>query len=410
MAQPGAAHPETLTDLTFSGASGTECENFIRFVKRKAFAEQKSRDNEWMAYFASTCFTGAALRWYESLDDDTQYNWKLLSKALLAKYPATYGEDIIPINPSPMSSGGHTPSPPVQDTRQYAAQPPVAPIAGGGYMPGSWLPMAAATPPPPPPKNQDPPSNMTIPAAPPPRANSTQPSAAFASKPVPARPSVTASSLLNAFRKLNLTGTHRGRISVRCDISAEDGYIARKITKESAGLLFGFHVVTKSVIDSLQVEFTQPPPKPPSAKPHIFKLLVGNNSSAKGFEFLGITWFERQPNYLGKGPGHTAYSHLAAVKGKEAWELESSYQNNDDGSYGDHDSDFNIVGKEIWRVSQSDGQISAWWSDYGGQLHELEFAVCLHDKELYFVSDYGEFAKLYGPSSYTRAKLVFEPL
>ncbi|KAG9032382.1 hypothetical protein FS837_002746 [Tulasnella sp. UAMH 9824] len=245
---------------------------------------------------------------------------------------------------------------------------------------------------------------MNIPAAPPPRTSSTQ------SRPppaAPARPPVNVASLVNSLRKLNLTGTHRGRISVRCDLSSEDGYIARKITKESSGLLFGFHVVTKSVIDALQVEFTQPSGKPSDSKPYILKLL---NSSAKGFEFLGITWFERQPNYLGKGPGHTAYSHLTAVKGKESWELETSYQNNDDGSYGDHDSDFNIVGKEIWKVSQTDGSISGWWSDYGGQLHELEFAVCLHDKELYFVSDYGEFAKLYGPSSYTKAKLVFELL
>ncbi|KAG8899728.1 hypothetical protein FRC00_001024, partial [Tulasnella sp. 408] len=169
---PGVAHPEILNDLTFSGASGTECENFIRFVKRKAFSEQKSRDNEWMAYFASTCFTGAALRWFESLDDDTQYNWKLLSKALLAKYPATYGEDIIPTNSTSTSSAANTPQPPAQNTTAYPNQPPTASYTGNVYMPGAWMPTGPAAPPPPP-RIPGPPSNMNIPAAPPPRTSST---------------------------------------------------------------------------------------------------------------------------------------------------------------------------------------------------------------------------------------------
>ncbi|KAG8974691.1 hypothetical protein FRB90_009722, partial [Tulasnella sp. 427] len=323
------------------------------------------------------------------------------------------GRPMPPLPPNASRDVGPPPGwgPPQQGWGKWGPPPPLRegsqPPPPNGSMPGSWAAFSAAAAPPPPPSKQ-PSFSMTIPAAPPPQSAArevdSQPKRAQ-----PAGPRTTnpfSKSLLNSFLRLNLSGPQRGRIFVRCDDASESGYVARKITDKSAGPLYGFHVVTKSPAEALQVEFTPPSGKQSDIKPYVFKML---NSSEKGFEFLGATWFERQPNYLGKGPGHTAYSHLTGVAGKESHELTSSYVNNDDGSYGDHDSDFDIVGKEIWKVSE-DGVISAWWSDYGGKSHQLEIAVCLHDKEVYFVSDYSEFAKLYGPTSYTRAKLTFEQL
>lgn len=81
-------------DLIFTGG-GEECEMFIVSVKKQAFRAGKATDNAWSAQFAGTCFAGAALRWYEGLDDVTQNDWGLLRKALLARYPAAKSDSII---------------------------------------------------------------------------------------------------------------------------------------------------------------------------------------------------------------------------------------------------------------------------------------------------------------------------
>lgn len=59
-------------------------------VKKEAFARGKLRDDEWVAGFVETHIGGAALRWFETLDDETQSSWKLLKRALLAQYPPDY--------------------------------------------------------------------------------------------------------------------------------------------------------------------------------------------------------------------------------------------------------------------------------------------------------------------------------
>ncbi|KAG8982464.1 hypothetical protein FRB90_006770, partial [Tulasnella sp. 427] len=74
--------------IVFQGKDGTEAENLIRSVKAHAFKLGKQRDNDWMAAFASICFAGNALRWFETLDQATQLDWKLLSAAILVQYPA----------------------------------------------------------------------------------------------------------------------------------------------------------------------------------------------------------------------------------------------------------------------------------------------------------------------------------
>lgn len=74
--------------VKFYDRSGEECESFIREVRKVAFREGKSRDTNWMADFASTCFFGQALRWYEALDLSVRCDWEGLKRALLEKYPS----------------------------------------------------------------------------------------------------------------------------------------------------------------------------------------------------------------------------------------------------------------------------------------------------------------------------------
>jgi len=82
--------------LLFRGNDGTECELFISAVRLKALGEGKARDNEWMADFAAACMVGPALRWFETLDEITQGDWRLLRRALLDKYPQSVSGGIVP--------------------------------------------------------------------------------------------------------------------------------------------------------------------------------------------------------------------------------------------------------------------------------------------------------------------------
>lgn len=75
------------SDVFFDGSDAADCERFFLAVKRRAFAEGKQNDDQWVAQYAATCTPGAALRWYERLDDHGQASWKLLRRALLDRYP-----------------------------------------------------------------------------------------------------------------------------------------------------------------------------------------------------------------------------------------------------------------------------------------------------------------------------------
>ncbi|KIO30515.1 hypothetical protein M407DRAFT_242168 [Tulasnella calospora MUT 4182] len=63
------------------------CDDFLRAVRKAAFDKGKHKDGDWMAGYASTCFAGEALRWYEGLDDDVQDDWKQLRTAMLERFP-----------------------------------------------------------------------------------------------------------------------------------------------------------------------------------------------------------------------------------------------------------------------------------------------------------------------------------
>lgn len=72
--------------IIFRGEPSEEIEDFVRQIRAEVFERGKSRDDEWIADFAATCFTGNALWWYENLSPDIQGSWTLLRQALLAKY------------------------------------------------------------------------------------------------------------------------------------------------------------------------------------------------------------------------------------------------------------------------------------------------------------------------------------
>ncbi|KAG9040643.1 hypothetical protein FS837_000367 [Tulasnella sp. UAMH 9824] len=122
--------------VSFRGQDGNEAEEFIQAVRRAAFNANKDRDDEWMARFASTCMSGKALRWYESLDDDVQDSWKRLRKAILARYPPADEHSIVP-------SASAAPAAP-------AAPPPAAAAWPSSFPEVDPAPLAAAPPAPPP--------------------------------------------------------------------------------------------------------------------------------------------------------------------------------------------------------------------------------------------------------------------
>lgn len=71
----------------FNGTDGSEAERFVTAIRRRAFALGKQKETVWIADYAATCFEGPAVRWFETLDDEVQEDWKLLRRALLQRWP-----------------------------------------------------------------------------------------------------------------------------------------------------------------------------------------------------------------------------------------------------------------------------------------------------------------------------------
>ncbi|KIO16992.1 hypothetical protein M407DRAFT_33362 [Tulasnella calospora MUT 4182] len=74
----------------FKGGSETDCEEFIRFVYTYAFDKGKAKDNNWIAAFAATRFSGPVLRWFARLSPDARTDWLALQVALLDEYHSDY--------------------------------------------------------------------------------------------------------------------------------------------------------------------------------------------------------------------------------------------------------------------------------------------------------------------------------
>ncbi|KAG8964270.1 hypothetical protein FRC00_002958 [Tulasnella sp. 408] len=73
--------------ISFAGAPNETAAAFIQAVQRIAFMQNRVKDDEWIAEYASACFSDSALMWYLTLDEDTQTNWKKLRLALAQRYP-----------------------------------------------------------------------------------------------------------------------------------------------------------------------------------------------------------------------------------------------------------------------------------------------------------------------------------
>lgn len=73
-------------DIIFSGDGGLTCHQFIRGIRKGALESGHLNNDEWTAGYASIRFEGEALKWFESLDDETQTSWKLLRLAILSHY------------------------------------------------------------------------------------------------------------------------------------------------------------------------------------------------------------------------------------------------------------------------------------------------------------------------------------
>ncbi|KIO29358.1 hypothetical protein M407DRAFT_21584 [Tulasnella calospora MUT 4182] len=78
----------------------------------RAFSKGKQTDNAWIAQFVSACLERKALRWYESLDRETQNDWDLLKRAILEEYKeASLPPSIVPTSAPALKSSDHGPIP-----------------------------------------------------------------------------------------------------------------------------------------------------------------------------------------------------------------------------------------------------------------------------------------------------------
>ncbi|KAG8989037.1 hypothetical protein FRB90_002438 [Tulasnella sp. 427] len=125
-------------ELVFRGIDATECEGFIRSIRRVALSKERQHDNAWIALYASSCFAGGALRWYEKLDDDVQEDWKQLRVAMLEKWPEDDQEDEVTVDIVPPSyfptpaAAAPPPSLPPLPPPPLPRQPPVSGDSTGG--------------------------------------------------------------------------------------------------------------------------------------------------------------------------------------------------------------------------------------------------------------------------------------
>ncbi|KAG8919376.1 hypothetical protein FRC01_001314 [Tulasnella sp. 417] len=143
-------------DIVFRGEG--PCDVFLRRVRKVAFEKGKHKDGDWMAGYASTCFEGEALRWYEGLDEDVQDDWKQLRTALLERFPLVSEHSAQPVIEPPSSydpmnciptapaapQAGSLQSQPI--ARIYGTAPTFAPTSHGTALEGP-TPTPAAGPP-----------------------------------------------------------------------------------------------------------------------------------------------------------------------------------------------------------------------------------------------------------------------
>lgn len=379
--------------IAFAGRDGTEAENFVRNVKSRAFKLGKQRDNEWMAAFASICFAGDALRWFESLDDETQSDWKLLRSAILAKYPA---------------GSADSPSSPLQEHAQTKAlfnEPVFEPISRGASPisttsnnpphlgPRATLPNAPNNSS----HNRSTSRSSTLPSP-------SAPDTPAAGPPVnsePVVPAFIAARLTQRARDLLNIPKIRGRIRVTRNNSSITEYVSRGVTTGYGWTWCrGYHFVAPSASNALEVEYS------PSNKPH--KLRILNPATYHGQ--LALTWFEKSPRHLGFQQGDLSYVHLVDASRDGNDEAGTSFEWS--GRFpetNDWDEVSHNTGAEVWRIG-TDGTVHASWTKPSGNIYSLSPVVNETDDEILFVIDYDIFMAAHDGQGYSRARLSFEEM
>ena len=73
-------------DIHFEGGDAAAAVAFIAAVEVYIKSQGKANDDEWIADYVAACFSGEALRWYESsLTTQVRGSWKLLRIAFMEK-------------------------------------------------------------------------------------------------------------------------------------------------------------------------------------------------------------------------------------------------------------------------------------------------------------------------------------
>ncbi|KAG9021053.1 hypothetical protein FS837_007614 [Tulasnella sp. UAMH 9824] len=100
-AAAAAPQPSPTPWISFTGAPNESAATFIQAVQRVAFMQNRVKDDEWIAEYASACFADSALMWYLTLEEETQTNWKKLRLALAQSYPVLRAQQLKPKPTSP---------------------------------------------------------------------------------------------------------------------------------------------------------------------------------------------------------------------------------------------------------------------------------------------------------------------
>lgn len=77
--------------FTGGGNGSVSSEVFVRSIRRWALVKvwKEADGDRYTALVVASYLGGAAMAWYEDLPDDTKESWRLLSKALMKRWPPT---------------------------------------------------------------------------------------------------------------------------------------------------------------------------------------------------------------------------------------------------------------------------------------------------------------------------------
>ncbi|KAG8895849.1 hypothetical protein FRB99_000318 [Tulasnella sp. 403] len=170
-----------------------------------------------------------------------------------------------------------------------------------------------------------------------------------------------------------------GRLKVVADNPSYNGYVSCTLASNGAGQF------NAQQNQAMQIKYT------PGPGPFRINLL----NCATGYKWLGASLLDKTSKL---GPGGTAYAYLTAMN---------------DSNYGSIACPANWGGPVraiMWSIGPDD-TISATW-DVGGTTYDIG-TVAAHTSTratMFLATDYTAFANAYGSSSYTKARLVFEPI